>query len=160
LLEARQLEEQMWEELQTIPRTVKPQNAANQVGSPTTERSYKSEVSLSSGFTGPKNFMEDSAFSFRMSIRDASNGFATKGQPPSQISQIQGQLQNSARSEVLQSRLEAIERKYESLIRSKLAVLRACKKISQELGRVDGYPLLFFRNQSEGLRKFQEKGDK
>lgn len=160
LFEARKLEERMWEEMQAVMETVDPLNLGNQVGSLTKEGSFKSEGSQYSRFTGSKNFMVDSAYSFRTSITNGSTGFETNGQTSVRMSNMLGRLQNSKHNEVLQARLEEIERRYEPLIRSILAVFRAYKKKSQDLGRVDGYPLFFFRNQSKELRKFQEKGEK
>jgi len=77
--------------------------------------------------------------------------------PKSQGGLFRSQMQSDPNLNMVFSQ---VEQQYEPDIKEEIAAYQKYKGIADNLGIVRGYPLLFFQNQSNELKEFQEKGAK
>lgn len=81
---------------------------------------------------------------------------------PKQLSTVSqsAQTKQTVPNVELQNRIAEIEQQYVPRIQADTAIYHQYKRKAEDLGIVRGYPLLFFQNQSNELKHFQEKGAK
>jgi regulator of sirC expression with transglutaminase-like and TPR domain len=140
--EARQLEEKLWDEKQT--EIAYFESSKNRVINPTPKPILNQ----------PK-LPEPDYNTFQVQVQDN----LTKKNPLQQPISPKEETKPPVNPD-LQISLAQIEQKYEPLIKAKIEVYHRYKQKAEDLGIIRGYPLDFFKNQSDALKHYQEKGAK
>ena len=145
--EARQLEEQMWKEKQSVIKE-------NNVFAELTKKKPDDEIYL----LKPNNDVPNNPLENIPTIPQIlPDEILSKPQTKVQKEKSQANNQISYQAD-LQPQLMEIEKKYEPLIMEKIKIYKEYTQKAEQLGIVHEFPVRFFEKQIESINKFKQKG--
>ena len=145
--EARELEEQMWEEKQNVINE-------NNVFAELTKKKSNDEIYLPKPNNEVQNNPLENIPTIPQILPDE-----ILSKPQTKVQKENSQTNNQALYQAdLQPQLMEIEKKYELMIMEKIKIYKEYTQRAEQLGIVHEFPIRFFEKQIESIKKFKQQG--